>query len=75
MATSDIECSICGGILKVKRDRWFAKCTICGSGFRRWGIASCTYDEIVYGYWQPMGDYESAMIELNEEFPGVRDSV
>jgi hypothetical protein len=40
------------------------------------GLASCTsymdqYDADKYAMWRPCGDYESAMIELNEEFPGI----
>lgn len=71
------ECPICSGTLKVKRDRWFSECKKCGMHFRKWGaMASCTSglspeEEDRYARWEPMGDYETAMIALDEEFPGI----
>lgn len=72
------ECPICAGPLTVDNGRWFSKCNKCNMHFRKVGaIASCTSwmnreEEDKYARWEPMGDYEAAMIDLEEEFPGMK---
>jgi uncharacterized protein YbaR (Trm112 family) len=70
-------CPVCKGPLKVDKFRYLAKCNKCGMHFRKWTeLASCTMwknedEELKYSRWEPLGDYEAAMMELEEEFPGL----